>query len=90
VTDLRESHASPTADICRAVDILRDDRTPAAIATAELLEAIADDMHDAGAYQRQAFAGTPAEHPVVWDRERARHDWTAALELAHTVLRRTR
>jgi hypothetical protein len=90
MTDIREPHTSPTADICRAVNILRDAHTPTAIATAALLEAIADDMHDAGAYQRQAFAGTPAEHPVVWDSERARHDWTAALDLAHTVLGRAR
>jgi hypothetical protein len=75
------------ADLREAVDRFRNYRSnPVALATADLLDTIADDMDAAGAYERAAFAGTAAQHATVHDQGGHRLDWTAALALARTVL----
>jgi hypothetical protein len=80
-----EPHAGLSADIRRACALLGG-LSPIASATANLLGTIADDMDDAPAYQRKAFAGTAAEHLQVWDNDGVRIDWTEALELARTII----
>lgn len=85
-------HAAPvepltglSADLRNAIAIIGG-MNPILSATADLLGAIADDMDEAAAYQRKAFAGTPAEHLQAWDNFGVRLDWTAALDLARTIL----
>lgn len=76
-------------EITRFIINLLNSRGP----LAELLDHLADDMDDHGAYERYAGAGLtgPDRQRVVVDEDRQmHHDWTAALAVARTILGATR
>lgn len=85
LTPAMEPHTGLSADIRRACAAIGG-TTPIMSGLANLLGIIADDMDEAAAYERMAFAGTPAQHLQLWDTHGVRLDWTEALELARTIL----